>query len=503
MAGARNRWLEPLASGGDRTALVFEGQTLRWSDLGAAAGAWAKALAEAGVERGDRVAALGASSPAIVAAMLGAYRLGAVWVPINPRYAEPEVTHVVRDAEASVVLADGALEDRLSGVGDVPRIRLEAVEAVAAADAPCVEVDDEAPAMLIYTSGTTGRSKGVELSHRAVVGAIGSLTDSWQWTEGDVLSLQLPLFHVHGLGIGVHGCLLHGMTARLSAKFSAATVVDDVRAGATIFMGVPTMYTRVLEHLEAHGEDAAVLRRARLFTAGSAALPAADLERFEALTGHRIVERYGMSETLITLSNPVDGERRAGSVGRPIPGVEIRVVDEAGDAVPDGTPGELQVQTTGMMTGYFGQPDATAKAFDGPWLKTGDLVVREPDGYVRIVGRMSVDIIKSGGFKIGAREIEDALSGAPGLAEIAVFGVADPTWGERIVAAVVPTPEGPQTAEAWLTALTERCAGVLADYKKPREVVVVDALPRNAMGKVQKVALRRAVEAGYPPGQSR
>jgi len=505
MGGARNRWLEPLSSGGDRTALAFEGETLTWSALGTAAAAWAAALADAGIARGARVAALGHSAPALIAAMLGTYRLGAVWVPVNPRYAEPEVTHVIRDANAGLVLVDAALEDRLCNVADVRRIRLDepAPSSTRDLDEALADVSDEEPALLIYTSGTTGRSKGVELSHGAVAAAIGSLTGLWQWRATDVLSLQLPLFHVHGLAIGVHGCLLHTMTARLSARFSAATVVDDVRAGATIFMGVPTMYTRLLEHLEARPADASALQGARLFTAGSAALPAADLERFEALTGHRIVERYGMSETLITLSNPVDGERRAGSVGRPIPGVEIRVVDEHGVAVPDGDPGELQVQTVGMMTGYYGQPAATAKTFDGAWLKTGDLVVREPDGYVRIVGRLSVDIIKSGGFKIGAREIEDVLIGTPGLAEVAVFGVADPTWGERIVAAVVPAPDGPQTAEAWLPVLVERCADQLADYKKPREAVVVDALPRNAMGKVQKVALRRALEAGYPPAQSR
>jgi acyl-CoA synthetase (AMP-forming)/AMP-acid ligase II len=253
-------------------------------------------------------------------------------------------------------------------------------------------------------------------------------------------------------------------------------------------MGVPTMYTRLLRHLETHPDDAPILARARLFTAGSAALPAEDLRRFQALTGHRIVERYGMTETLITLSNPLHGERRPGSVGLPLPGVQVRVVDDDGTPVPDGDPGELQVQGPGLMTGYRGRPDDTAAVFDGPWFRTGDVVVRESDGYLRIVGRRSVDIIKSGGFKIGAREIEDVLATHPLVAEVAVFGVPDPEWGEAITAAVVPTCD--VTEPELLAALQAHCAGALVDYKKPRRVLVLPELPRNAMGKVMKTELK-------------
>jgi acyl-CoA synthetase (AMP-forming)/AMP-acid ligase II len=246
------------------------------------------------------------------------------------------------------------------------------------------------------------------------------------------------------------------------------------------------MYVALLEHLDEHPDDGRVLAAARLFTAGSASLPAADLRRFEAHTGHRVLERYGMTETLVTLSNPHDGERRPGSVGLALPGVASRVVDDDGTEVADGDPGELQVQTPGMMTGYRGRPADTAAAFDGPWFRTGDVVRRAPDGYFEIVGRRSVDIIKSGGFKIGAREIEDVLATHPAVAAVAVFGVPDRRWGERIAAAVVVRAPLPDP----LAALQAHCADALADYKKPRQVLIVDALPRNAMGKVLKANLR-------------
>ncbi|MBV1861328.1 MAG: AMP-binding protein, partial [Nannocystaceae bacterium] len=338
-----------------------------------------------------------------------------------------------------------------------------------------------------YTSGTTGRSKGATLSLAAVVDGIAALIGLWGWSRDDVLSLQLPLFHVHGLCIGVHGSLLAGMCMLIHPRFSPQAVVQDVAdRGASVFMGVPTMYTRLLGHLDANPSDAASLRAARLFTAGSAALPAADLEAFERHTGHRILERYGMSETLITFSNPLEGERRPGSVGREVPGVRSRVVDEAGAELRAGVVGELQVQTPALMTDYWNNPQATAASFDGPWFRTGDVVVRDDDGYVRIVGRMSVDINKSGGFKISAREIEEVLLLHPAVAEAAVVGLPDDTWGERIEAVVV-LARPLSDAQAVLVA---HAAASLADYKKPRAVHILEALPRNALGKLQKVALK-------------
>ncbi len=466
-------------------ALTQDGARWTYAELGAAMQAWARVLSDAGVGVGDRVAALALSSPDLVAAMLGTYAVGGIWVPINARYREAEVGHILADAEPSVLLLDGELATAVPASSAVPTLELHAP--MPAAFDP-VEQGDDAPAMLIYTSGTTGRSKGATLSHAAVVDGIEALTGQWGWTDEDVLSLQLPLFHVHGLCIGVHGALLAGMHMLVHARFSPEAVVDDVRDhGATVFMGVPTMYTRLLEHLRGHPRDAAALRRARLFTAGSAALPAADLEAFEQLTGHRILERYGMSETLITFSNPLDGERRPGSVGPEVHGVQSRVVDDAGTEVGAGEVGELQVQTPAMMLGYWRNADATEASFDGPWFRTGDVVVRDDDGYLRIVGRKSVDIIKSGGFKISAREIEEVLLMHPAVVEAAVVGLPDATWGERIAAVVVlaDTLENPDAV------LIAHAAAHLADYKKPRTIHVVNALPRNALGKLQKVALKR------------
>ncbi len=485
---ARHRLLGTLAARGERVALVHGGTQWTYAQLGEAMRAWAHALRSAGVRRGDRVAALAPSGPQLIAAMLGTYALGAIWVPINTRYRAGEVAHILGDATPSLLLRDPALADALPVGLTLPTRDLQPP---GPGEAEIEALPDDAPAMLIYTSGTTGRSKGATLSHAAVVGGIGALTDLWAWSEDDVLSLQLPLFHVHGLCIGVHGALLAGMCMRIHEAFSPQAVIADVRDfGATVFMGVPTMYTRLLTHLQMHEEDAAALRSARLFTAGSAALPAADLERFERLTGHRILERYGMSETLITFSNPLRGERRPGSVGREIPGVVARVVDDANDVVAPGEVGELQVQCPAMMSGYWNDPAATEASFDGPWFRTGDVVVRDDDGYVRIVGRKSVDIIKSGGFKISAREIEEALAGHPSVVEVAVVGLPDAQWGERIEAVVV-LREPLLDAQAVLIA---HAAAHLADYKKPRAVHVHSSLPRNALGKLQKVALKRQLQ---------
>lgn len=485
MHSGPGRLFSSIAARRQHAALVFEGQSWSYAELERAARSWCAVLRDAGVAVGDRVAALAPSSPELVAAMLGAYRCGAIWVPINTRYREAEVAHIVQDCEPRLVLADDALRDRVPKHANTQP--LTSVEE--SSSEPPAQVSDDAGAMLIYTSGTTGRSKGALLSHAAVLDGIGALTGAWGWTDRDVLSLQLPLFHVHGLCIGVHGALLAGMTMRLHARFAATSVVKDVAAGATVFMGVPTMYTRLLEHLDAHPSDGEVLAKARLFTAGSAALPASDLQAFERHTGHRILERYGMSETLITFSNPLDAQRRAGSVGLEVPGVRARVVDEHGHEVPAGERGELHVQTPAMMTGYWRNEAATEAAFDGPWFRTGDVVSRDDDGYVRIVGRMSVDIIKSGGFKISAREIEEALLEHAAVREVAVVGMPDPTWGERIEAAVVLAEPLDDPTATLTTHVRER----LADYKCPRAVHVLDELPRNALGKLQKVVLKNTL----------
>jgi acyl-CoA synthetase (AMP-forming)/AMP-acid ligase II len=502
-SSAFTRLVAALAHRPRHPAIVADGIVLDGEALLRRSEAWAARLRAAGLQRGDRVAVLAEAHAEAIALMLGTYRAGLVHVPVNPRYRGAELAHVVEDCGAALLLCDQALADeRLRALPDaLARFGLEPGAALpglpaaslapgdrAAEDEP---VADDETALLVYTSGTTGRSKGVRLSLSGVVDNIVALTALWRWSQADVLSLALPLFHVHGLCIGVHGALLHGMTIRLHRRFEPAAIVADVAQGATVFMGVPTMYDRLLAHVHAHPEAAATLARARLYTAGSAALRPALLERWQALTGHRILERYGMTETLITLSNPYDGERRAGAVGRPVPGCEVRVVDEAGHDVAPGELGELWVRGRHLMQGYWGRPRETAEAFTDGWLRTGDVAVADPDGYLRIVGRRSTDIIKSGGFKIAAPEIEEVLLQHPGVREAAVVGVPDHRWGERVAAVIVAAHDPPPDAETLAAWVAER----LADYKKPRQLAVLPALPRNALGKVQKnvlvAALRR------------
>jgi malonyl-CoA/methylmalonyl-CoA synthetase len=482
------------------------GETLSWAGLDAASRRYAGALDKAGVRPGDRVATFAGSSLDLIVALLGHYRLGAVHVPINTRYRGEELEHLLGDSGARVLVADApglsllgemklAEGLRLGGIDDAEGAQLDLRRSTLSAEALYEEElpADDALALMIYTSGTTGKSKGVCLEFRAVVGGIDALTTLWQWSGADRQHLALPLFHVHGLGIGVHGALLHGVTTRLARRFDAAAVVEDFAGdfGATIFMGVPTMHARLLRYLEDAPGRAESLKKGRLFTSGSAALPARDFARFEALTGHRILERYGMSETLLSLSNPYNGERRPGSVGFPVPGYEARVVDESGADLGDGEVGELWVRGPGLLREYWGRPDATAASFEGDWFKTGDVVSRTSDGYLSIVGRRSVDIIKSGGFKISAREIEEALLEDPAIDEAAVLGIPDEEWGERIVAAIVLTDADPMPDEgAWVERAREVLSGRIADYKRPRSVRVVEEIPRNALGKVQKHRLR-------------
>lgn len=445
--------------------MLLGDRSVSWAELDDRLDAASTRLTELGVRRGDRVACYADTHLDVVAALLATHALGAVWVPINPGYQDAELAHVVEHSGAALVLCDSARTLR-TGRSAHPLASWWTRGRPCARDA----ADDEL-ALLIYTSGTTGRAKGCMLSFANVVGAVDALAALWQLGPEDEIVHALPLFHVHGLCVALHGALLRGARTRLLDRFTPAAVVDAVARGGTVFMGVPTMYRRLLDHLDAQPSDGAVLARARLFCAGSAALPGADLDAFERHTGHRIVERYGMSETLITLSNPLDGARKAGSVGRPIPGVRMRVVDD-----------ELQVKGPGVMRGYWHDPAATDAVFtpDG-FLKTGDTVRVDDHGYVAIVGRTSTDILKVGGYKLSAREIEEQLASHPAVREVAVVGVPDREWGERVVACVVPRdPRAPPS----LVELQRHVR--LAEAKKPRGLCLLAALPKNAMGKVQK-----------------
>jgi malonyl-CoA/methylmalonyl-CoA synthetase len=498
-----------LTAAPEKPAVVFEGRTWTFADLDRLSAAYARGLSAAGIRAGDRVAILAETSPEVIAALLGHYRLGAVHVPINTRYRGEEVRHILDDSGAKAVLLragspcasivgkispPAALACRIwiggggpaAVPGDVSFDRL--VETPSTRAQVVALPADEDPAILLYTSGTTGKSKGVELSFRAIVGNTLAVTRLWRFSPEDRMALALPLFHVHGLGLGVHGALVHGMTMLLFERFEASRIVEAFeRHGATLFQGVPTMYVKLLELLSRSREAASALARGRLFTSGSAALPADDFRGFEEATGHRILERYGMSETLFTLSNPYE-DRRPGTVGLPIPGCEVRIVDEAGrDAAAD-EPGEILVKSNGMMTRYWRRPEETSASLRDGWFVTGDMARSDRDGYLTIAGRKSVDFIKSGGFKISAREVEDVLRRHPSVRDVAVVGAPDRVWGQRIVAAVVlrPAAGSPPSSEALLEELSSFCAKSLADYKRPREVRVVPDLPRNALGKVQK-----------------
>ncbi|MET9132351.1 acyl-CoA synthetase [Streptomyces antibioticus] len=469
----------------ERIALRFGPRSVTYARLAAAAGALGARLRDRGA---GRAAVWATPSLETAVAVVGALHAGAAAVPLNPKSGEKELAHILSDSAPALVLA--APGDELpEALGGLDRIDVEADGHGSEAPGPA-PVDDEAPALVVYTSGTTGPPKGAVIPRRAVATTLDALADAWRWTGDDVLVHGLPLFHVHGLVLGVLGPLRRGGSVRHLGRFSTEGVARELNSGATMLFGVPTMYHRIAEALPDEPELVKALAGARLLVSGSAALPVHDHERIAAATGRRVIERYGMTETLMNTAARADGEARPGTVGVPLPGVELRLVEEDGSLVTalDGeSVGEIQVRGPNLFTEYLNRPDATAAAFtaDG-WFRTGDVAVRDPGGQVRIVGRKATDLIKSGGYKIGAGEIENALLEHPGVREAAVTGEPDDDLGERIVAWVVPVdPQAPPgTAE-----LADHVARRLAPHKRPRVVRHLDALPRNDMGKIMKRAL--------------
>ena len=448
--------------------------TLSYAALLTSASTVAEALAR---ESLSRIAIDATASMDTVVTVVGALLAGVEVVPIPADAGPGERAHILRDSGAAVWQVTS------------PPAEVRDQESPGRAAYRLPDVSPDAGAFVLYTSGTTGLPKGVRLSRRAVAAGLDALAHAWAWTANDVLAHGLPLFHVHGLVLGVLGPLRIGSGLRHVGRPTPAAYAAAAHAGATMFFAVPTIWSRVA----AEPEYAAALRSARLLVSGSAALPVPVFERLRELTGHEVCERYGMTETLITVATRADGARRAGCVGVPVAGVRTRLVGEDGDPVLcDGeTLGELQVCGATLFDGYLGLPEATAAAFtaDG-WFRTGDVATIAPDGSHRIVGRASVDLIKSGGYRIGAGEIEGVLLGHPAVAECAVVGVRDDDLGQRIVAFVVtahqPTPWPGEDLAAELTDLVVR---ELSVHKRPREVRFVDALPRNEMGKVQKTKL--------------
>jgi malonyl-CoA/methylmalonyl-CoA synthetase len=459
------------AEAGGTPVFVEDGAVkLRYEALDATVAGWAAALARRGARPGDRILVQAEKSVEGALLYLASLRAGLVYVPLNPAYTPAEVACFVADAEPAIVVDDAKLAEISAQAA--PDVGFETV-----ARGP----DDLAA--ILYTSGTTGRSKGALLSHANLASNALVLKDYWRWQPGDVLIHALPIYHVHGLFVALHGALLNGSTMLWHETFDAGAVIDDM-ANATMLMGVPTFYVRLAAHPRLTREAAAAMR---LFVSGSAPLREATFADFEAKAGHRILERYGMTEAGMICSNPYDGDRVPGTVGFPLPGIEARVADDAGRELPRGEAGVLEIRGPNLFKGYWRQPERTAEEMRGDgFFITGDVATMDEAGRVAIVGRVR-DLIIAGGLNIYPREVELALDAVPGVGESAVIGVPHPDLGEAVVAVVVRTD--PALDEP---ALLAALAGRLARFKQPRRILFAAALPRNAMGKVQKAALREA-----------
>ena len=465
---------------------------LRYCDLILAAERAAGALALAGVGPGDRVLAQVDKTPAAVALYLACLKAGAIYTPINTAYTAPEVAYFLTDAEPKLFVAGSA-----DSVPPNCPARVETLKASADGSWPELVADahpfrqtvtraDDDIAALVYTSGTTGRSKGAMLTHANLRTNGETLNAYWGWRDDDVLLHALPIFHVHGLFVALHCAFLKGTPVVFLPTFDADTIIRELPR-CTVLMGVPTFYTRLLERPDFHAQTC---RNMRLFISGSAPLTEQTFAAFESRTGMRILERYGMSETLMNTSNPLDGERVAGTVGFSLPAVETRIADEAGTPVAVGEVGGIEVRGPNVFKGYWRMPEKTAEEFrDDGYFVTGDLGIMDDDGRVSIVGR-SKDLVISGGYNVYPKEVEALLDELPGVLESAVIGVPHADFGEGVVAVLVVSGEAVTLAQ-----VDGHLAGRLARYKQPKQVVCVDDLPRNAMGKVQKATLRERYRA--------
>jgi malonyl-CoA/methylmalonyl-CoA synthetase len=450
----------------DRVALEFEDRSFTFGEIDERSSRMAHALTARGFAAGDRLAVQLANCVEMIDLYLACVKLGVIFVPVNVLYKERETGHILSDSEPRLFVTP-------------ENVAALAAEADAApAERPVVTLDGDSPAGIIYTSGTTGASKGAVITHNNLASNALNLITCWQITEADRFLLALPLFHVHALGNGLHCWLIAGCRMRLLERFDHRRATSDfLDFRLTLFFGVPTIYVRLLETEPAAARE--IGRCMRLFVSGSAPLPAQVLEEFRTLFGHTILERYGMTETCMNISNPYAGERRPGSVGLPLPGVSVRLLNDEGEPVADGETGEVHLSGPNIFSGYWGREEATRAAFRDGWFKTGDLATRSADGYYTLSGRRS-DLIISGGFNIYPREIEEFLMEMAEVAEAAVAAAPDPVRGEVPVAFIVP--QGAFDAAL----LEQRCREELASFKLPRRFVAVEKLPRNALGKVQK-----------------
>ena len=485
----------------DKVAIQFiNGAPITYGALQATVNCTAHELLALGITPGDRVAVQLPKCMPFIYLHLAAAQIGAIFLPLNPAYPIRELRYFLADSRARILFADWQKQPAI----DTIRPELPALESLVCIDpddgwearvasrssewsAP-LPTDPDLTAMMLYTSGTTSRPKGAQITHGNLTANICALHQAWGWSEDDVLLHALPIFHVHGLVVALHGALHAGASTFALPTFDAAAALKLLCSRRfSVFMGVPTMHRRLHQLAGGRRFD---LSHLRLMTSGSDRLPDDLFFGYRKTFNVTLLERYGMTETGMNLSNPLHGERRVGSVGRPLPGVSARIVDPATDApLPDGAVGELQIKGAHVCKGYWRQPELTAAAFtaDG-WLRTGDMGLREPDGYYTLKGRAK-DVIITGGLNVYPPEVELVLMEHPAVAACAVIGCPDEEWGERVLAAIIPR-DGAAADEAEICAF---CREQLAPYKVPRRVIFVDDFPANALGKIQKAKLRKSL----------
>ena len=483
---------------GKKVAIEFRGEEpVTYGRLAETVKRTGNYLISLGIRRGDRVAVQLPKRMPFIYLHLAALEIGAIFLPLNPAYPMPELRYFLTDSAARLLFAESEKQADIKSI--LPELpELEKAVFIAADDSwesrvaaysaerkAALPSDPDQRAMMLYTSGTTSRPKGAQITHGNLTANIASLHKAWGWRADDVLLHVLPIFHVHGLVVALHGALYAGATAFMLPTFDAPTALDLLCSRRfSVFMGVPTMHRRLYQLADGRRFD---LSHLRLMTSGSDRLPDDLFFGYQEIFNVTLLERYGMTETGMNLSNPLHGERRVGSVGLPLPGVSARIVDPETEApLPDGEVGELQIKGAHVFKGYWRQPEKTAEAFteDG-WLRTGDMGTREPDGYFTLKGRAK-DLIITGGLNVYPPEVELALMKHPAVAACAVIGCPDDEWGEQVVAVIIPQEGAPVGEEAICAFCRER----LAAYKAPRRVVFVDAFPANALGKIQKAKLR-------------
>jgi malonyl-CoA/methylmalonyl-CoA synthetase len=475
-------------------AFLPDDSRLSYAEVEAASARFANVLITAGVRIGDRVAVQAEKSIEMLLFYLGCLRAGAIFLPLNPAYTAGELIYFLGDAEPVLFVCDPARREeaealvvargkaRIETLGGAGEGTLNALAAAASPNFDTVSCIDNDLAAILYTSGTTGRSKGAMLSHANLASNALTLVDYWRFTDNDVLLHTLPIFHTHGLFVGTNVTLASGASMIFQPKFDAHDVMAALPR-ATTMMGVPTFYIRLLGE---PGFDRDLVGHMRLFISGSAPLSADIHREFAERTGHAILERYGMTETNMNTSNPYDGDRRAGTVGLPLPGVSIRIADpETGALLPQDEVGVIEIAGPNVFKGYWRMPEKTAEEFRSGHFMSGDLGFIDERGYVSIVGRAK-DVIIAGGYNIYPAEVEAALDELPQVRESAVIGAPHPDLGEGVVAVIVPRDPNFADGEALIAALADR----LARYKQPRKLIIVPELPKNSMGKVQKTVLR-------------